>query len=122
MPVAQLIKTKRTRLGLTQKHFAELAGLGEVGERTVRGWENDEHAPTPNALERIMGIPESAPYKNHNKNPVFRFIDLFAGIGGVRLPFHVRMGQILQKNLRCEFRRSAVRGHYKDHRLRNSGS
>lgn len=93
MSVAQLVKTKRTRLGLTQKHFAELAGLGGVGERTVRGWENDEHAPTPNALGRIMGIPESAPYKSQNKNSMLRFIDLFAGIGGVRLPFQDAGGE-----------------------------
>lgn len=93
MSVAQLIKTKRTRLGLTQKHFAELAGLGEIGERTVRGRENDEHAPTPNALERIIGIPENAPYKSQNKNPRFSFLGLFAGIGGVRLPFQDAGGE-----------------------------
>lgn len=87
MSVAELIRTKRNRLGITQKHFAELAGLGEVGERTVRGWENDEHKPTKSALEKILGIPENAPFKKSSKKPVFRFIDLFAGIGGIRLPF-----------------------------------
>ncbi len=87
MSVAELIKTKRSKLGITQKHFAELVGLGEVGERTVRGWENDEHKPTKSALERILGIPENAPFKKSSKKPVFRFIDLFAGIGGIRLPF-----------------------------------
>lgn len=93
MSVAQLIRTKRTRLGITQKHFAELAGLGEVGERTVRGWENDEHVPSATALKRIMGIPDNAPFKSPQGKPLFRFIDLFAGIGGVRLPFQEVGGQ-----------------------------
>ena len=60
------ITQKRQELGLSQKEFALLLGMNENGERTVRGWENGEHRPSPARLT---------------------FIDLFAGIGGIRLPF-----------------------------------
>lgn len=81
------IKLKRKRMGLTQKDFAELLSLGESGERTVRGWENDEHTPSKKAWERILELNENAPFKNLNQDIQFKFIDLFAGIGGIRLPF-----------------------------------
>ena len=36
---ADMIKSKREQLGLTQKEFAELLGLKSNGDRTVSGWE-----------------------------------------------------------------------------------
>ena len=87
MVVANQVRAKRERMGLSQKQFAELAGLGETGERTVRGWENNEHLPSKTALRLIEQIPEYAPFRKPKTKPRFRFIDLFAGIGGVRLPF-----------------------------------
>lgn len=85
---ALMIHNKRHRLGLSQKDFAILLDLDEQGERTVRGWERGEHKPSPAKLEKILGLPETAPFKLHPDQPsTFRFIDLFAGIGGIRLPF-----------------------------------
>lgn len=34
---AGFIKSKREAMGLTQKEFAELLGIGDAGDRTVRG-------------------------------------------------------------------------------------
>jgi len=86
LKLADQIKSKRRRLGLTQKQFADLIGLGPAGERTVRSWENSKHLPSMKGLERLNNIPENAPYKPTSGQPKFRFIDLFAGIGGIRLP------------------------------------
>jgi DNA (cytosine-5)-methyltransferase 1 len=80
------VRDKRQRMGLNQRGFAEALGLGDVGERTVRAWENGEHKPTKSSLDRIQKLAEDAPYKPPVKHS-FRFIDLFAGIGGIRLPF-----------------------------------
>ena len=44
------ITQKRQELGLSQKEFALLLGMNENGERTVRGWENGEHRPSPARL------------------------------------------------------------------------
>lgn len=81
------ITQKRQELGLSQKEFALLLGMNENGERTVRGWENGEHRPSPARLKLIENLEANYPLKNNNQNSAFTFIDLFAGIGGIRLPF-----------------------------------
>jgi DNA (cytosine-5)-methyltransferase 1 len=85
------VQAKREGLGLTQKAFAELLGMQETGERTVRGWELGEHLPTPAKLRQIENLPDTAllrsPHASNPKLAEFSFIDLFAGIGGIRYPF-----------------------------------
>lgn len=82
------IKSKRTTLGLTQKEFSDALGLGRNGERTLRRWENGETCPSPIELHYLMNFAEKVPFPNPSKNDArFSFIDLFAGIGGIRLPF-----------------------------------
>ena len=44
---AALVKDKRRVFGMTQRDFASLLGLKANGERTIRGWENGEHEPSP---------------------------------------------------------------------------
>lgn len=80
------IKEKRTRLGLTQKEFADALGLGREGQRTLRRWENGETTPRPLELKYIEQFPDDPPFPC-NGTGRFRFIDLFAGIGGIRIPF-----------------------------------
>lgn len=87
------IAQKRQELGLSQKEFALLLGMNENGERTVRGWENGEHKPTPARLKMIESLQTTHPLKNNADNRKFTFIDLFAGIGGIRLPFQQLGGQ-----------------------------
>ena len=90
---ATLIREKRIRMGLTQLELACLLELKENGERTIRGWELGEHKPSKSKLSKILELHEEAPFRNENKNPKFRFIDLFAGIGGIRLPFQQLGGE-----------------------------
>lgn len=90
---ATLIREKRIRMGLTQLELACLLELKENGERTIRGWELGEHKPSKSKLAKILELHEEAPFRNENKNPKFRFIDLFAGIGGIRLPFQQLGGE-----------------------------
>lgn len=85
MDTYESIKAKRKQLGLTQKDFADALGLGKFGDRTLRRWENGESAPSSLEYKAIMEFAEKIPYgKSENK---FNFIDLFAGIGGIRIPF-----------------------------------
>ena len=90
---ANFVKEKRIRMGLTQLELACLLELKENGERTIRGWELGEHKPSKSKLAKILELHEEAPFSNENKNPKFRFIDLFAGIGGIRLPFQQLGGE-----------------------------
>jgi DNA (cytosine-5)-methyltransferase 1 len=92
---AEYIISLREKLGLGPTELANLLGLNSTGERTVRGWEKGEHEPTQTKWKTILELEstlqahyEQAPFRQ--LTPVqsgFTFIDLFAGIGGIRLPF-----------------------------------
>ncbi|WP_257674891.1 DNA (cytosine-5-)-methyltransferase [Clostridium felsineum] len=82
-----VIKEKRNLLGLTQKDFADALGMGRNGERTLRRWENGESSPSNLELEHILQFASIVPFKNRKRKQDFKFIDLFAGIGGIRIPF-----------------------------------
>lgn len=96
LDIGAWVQAKREGLGLTQKAFAELLGMPETGERTVRGWELGEHFPTPAKRTQIENLPDTAllrsPYDADPDSADFSFIDLFAGIGGIRYPFQAQGG------------------------------
>lgn len=86
--ISEDIKEKRKLLGLTQKDFADALGLGKNGERTLRRWENGESTPSPIIYKSIISFADEIPFKNTPEDEAkFLFIDLFAGIGGIRIPF-----------------------------------
>lgn len=88
MELAQFVKNKREGMGLTQAEFAHILGMKDSGERTISGWERGEHVPSSSKLKIIQELPDKAPFKQNEKGSYqFTFIDLFAGIGGIRLPF-----------------------------------
>ena len=99
--IAEYIKSTREKLGLGRTEFANLLGMSSTGERTVRGWETGEHKPTQakinliNNLEtELQKIHDEAPFNQSDlKEPDFSFIDLFAGIGGIRYPFQKLNGK-----------------------------
>ncbi len=90
-----LIKQRRESLGLTQKEFACLLNLKESGDRTISGWERGEHSPTEAKLKIIENLSTFIPFKNSSSKADFTFIDLFAGIGGIRIPFQNLGGECL---------------------------
>lgn len=92
-PISNTIREKREALGLNQREFAEFLGMGPAGERTVSGWERGEHKPSRSKLELIRALDVRIPFRDTRRNHAFRFIDLFAGIGGIRLPFQEAGGK-----------------------------
>ena len=80
------IKNKRKELGLTVKEFADAIGLGRSGDKELRAWENGESVPSENELLKILTFASERPYFCNQGNR-FTYIDLFAGIGGIRIPF-----------------------------------
>lgn len=90
---SRYIYEKRTRMGLNYTDFSILLNMKANGERTIRGWEKGEHKPTKAKLQQIIDLPETMPFKPNKANTSFKFIDLFAGIGGIRLPFQELGGE-----------------------------
>lgn len=82
------IRTKRKELGLTQKEFAAALGMGPNGDRTVRRWELGETSPSSTESAFIASLGHIPPFdQGQRPDAPFSYIDLFAGIGGIRLPF-----------------------------------
>ncbi|MEO0684690.1 MAG: DNA (cytosine-5-)-methyltransferase, partial [Cyanobacteria bacterium J06649_11] len=75
----------REKAGLSIEEAAEATG---VTPRTVRRWENEESYPKLPVIEKLIQMAQEpiTPY-NHKKKSDFTFIDLFAGIGGLRMGF-----------------------------------
>lgn len=68
----------------------EVAGLLDRPLRTVYNWEEGKGGPKPAELEKILAA--KSPDKKTAGDPAFRFIDLFAGIGGLRRAFDMETG------------------------------
>lgn len=82
----QLVSARR-RLGIDFRVMATLLGLGPEGAQKVQLWETGS-VPIPKAKQdAIKALPHKIPFRQSDAEGSFRFIDLFAGIGGIRLPF-----------------------------------
>jgi len=68
----------------------EVAGLLGRPNRTVYNWEEGKGGPKPAEIEKLISA-KIIPQKPVGE-PAFRFIDLFAGIGGVRRAFDMETG------------------------------
>lgn len=74
----------REKSGISIKR---LAGLSGKCERTIYRWERGETNPDPRIMEELKAMAGETLSSSSNKSPLFRFIDLFAGIGGLRRAF-----------------------------------
>ena len=81
------IKNKRLELGLTIKELADAVGLSKDGDKLLRDWAKGNSTPTPEQYDAIMQFATKRPYTVETKKAKFNYIDLFAGIGGIRIPF-----------------------------------
>lgn len=93
MEMSMGIKERREELGLTIKEISDAIGFGREGDKLVRAWEKGHASPSDEQYKKILMFATKAPYKKKNKNADFKFIDLFAGIGGIRIPFQELGGE-----------------------------
>lgn len=65
----------------------EIAARLDCTARTVYRWEAGESSPKKPVLDALQRLAVVPPEPESSSGPAFRFIDLFAGIGGMRLGF-----------------------------------
>lgn len=73
----------RSSAGISIDDFVDLSGFSR---RTIYRWENGEAAPRKAALQLLESLARKKHPVSHEPKS-FRFIDLFAGIGGLRRGF-----------------------------------
>lgn len=85
------IDKKRRELGMTVK---ELACAIEVSPDTMRSWIDGKSEQSPDYMDRIARLGVDFPLsRDPSIPPSFTFADLFAGIGGIRIPFQELGGE-----------------------------
>jgi DNA (cytosine-5)-methyltransferase 1 len=99
----------RQAAGLT---LEETASLLKVSERTVYRYENGQSHPSGLAMSVLNRIART----RINTTPAsFRFIDLFAGIGGLRIGFEAIGGACVFTSEWDKYARETYRANFPDH-------
>lgn len=98
MTPENIFKDVRLELGIDLLSMANLLNLGKNGEHDLALWEEDETLASQlrrrqagELIDHVAKIKRDAPLKGALEGK-FTFIDLFAGIGGMRLGFQSQGG------------------------------
>ena len=80
------MRSIREKLEFSFEDFEFLLGASKNSKNLIERWEDGENCLTNSKLELLKRLPTEIPFKKRTSSK-FQFIDLFAGIGGIRLPF-----------------------------------
>lgn len=107
----ELLKQARERF--TQREIADHVGKGT---KTVRRWESGE-SPCPAMLEPALRdmLQGRAPNEHTEERASFRIVDLFAGIGGIRMGFEAHGGECVFTSEWNDFSKKTYVENYGDH-------
>ena len=93
---------------------ARLAEEFSVTTKTLDGWIN-KHIPSPGLVfHAVHGLMESRKHLTEGLEAPFTFIDLFAGIGGIRLGFEAHGGKCLFTSEWDKFSAQTYRENFSD--------
>lgn len=106
----ELLKQARSRF--TQREIAERVGKNA---KTVGRWEKGE-TPCPLMLESALrDMLQTSAHISKTGNHQFRFVDLFAGIGGIRMGFEAHGGECVFTSEWNDFSKKTYIENFGDH-------
>jgi len=113
---ASAVKHIRTEvLDIRFKDLSDGLAYPKGFESTLKKWEKGEAEIPEEDFNKIISFKPSKNYfTNEKEEKRFTFIDLFAGIGGIRLPFHNQGGKCLFSSEIDKFARSTYRVNYNE--------
>jgi len=104
-------KNLREQSGLTSKQAAELHG---VSQKTIRRWENGETAPRNSDIQLLENQIAAKQEQTSSDEYDFTFIDLFAGIGGMRRGFKAAGGRCVFTSEIDDYAKRTYRANFPD--------
>lgn len=109
----ELITKVREKLDITRKEFSDALGLERSEEKLLKLWESNELEIPRKIFDKIMSFPVIPQYAVKNKDSYkFTQIDLFAGIGGIRLGFQKNGGKTIFSSEWDKFAQKTYRVNY----------
>ena len=105
------IKAQRLKLDITRKEFSDALGFSKEDEKNLKFWEEGTKIVPDDIYQKIMNFPTDAKYENLEKQK-FTQIDLFAGIGGIRLGFQRAGGKTVFSSEWDKFAQKTYRVNY----------
>ncbi|NLI71454.1 MAG: DNA cytosine methyltransferase [Bacteroidales bacterium] len=109
----QEITKIREKLDITRKEFSDALGLGLVEEKELKFWETDKKEIPDEIYKRILNFPTDPPFVTlESEKYKFTQIDLFAGIGGIRLGFQRHGGRTVFSSEWDKFAQKTYRINY----------
>ena len=87
-PAAAELRQLRESAGMSQAHLGDRTGYDR---KTINRWERGDQPPREAVIEYLRGLPGNSPKLIRETLPAFKFVDLFAGLGGFHLARHHRL-------------------------------
>ncbi|WP_341474213.1 DNA cytosine methyltransferase [Clostridium perfringens] len=109
----KIITNIRKKLDITRKEFSDALGLSKEEEKELKLWETDTKEVPDEVYKKILAFPTDPPFVAPSlENSRFTQIDLFAGIGGIRLGFQRHGGRTVFSSEWDKFAQKTYRINY----------
>lgn len=103
----------RKKLDITRKEFSDALSLTREQEKKLKLWEENKEEIPEDVYEKIINFPTGPSFPNPSEQEAkFTMIDLFAGIGGIRLGFQKQGGRSVFSSEWDKFAQKTYRVNY----------
>ncbi len=107
------IKSIREELDITRKEFSDALGFTYEDEKKLKLWETNKISVPEKIYHKIINFPTKPPFIAPSEEECkFTQIDLFAGIGGIRLGFQKHGGRTVFSSEWNKFSQKTYRINY----------